>query len=201
MILKICGITNQDDATAATRAGATAIGFNFYPKSPRYIAPERAAAIATAEGVRRIGVFVNERRERVEEIARVASLDTAQLHGDESTADYPESLAVWKAFRVGPGFDLSGAGRNSRAEALVLDGPAGELYGGAGRTFDWTLAAASGRHIILAGGLDASNVAQAIALARPWGVDACSRLETAPGIKDHKKMNEFLQAAKAALAS
>ena len=83
----------------------------------------------------------------------------------------------------------------------MLDGPAGELYGGAGVAFDWSLAGVATRHIILAGGLDGSNVARAIALARPWGVDACSRIESAPGRKDHKKMNEFLQAARAALAS
>jgi phosphoribosylanthranilate isomerase len=200
MILKICGITNQDDATAATDCGANAIGFNFYPASPRYIAPERAAAIATAEGVRRVGVFVNETRARVEEMARTARLRVVQLHGDETPDDYPAALDVWKALRVGPGFDLS-LYDDSPAEALVLDGPAGELYGGAGRSFDWALVGVSTRRIILAGGLDASNVAQAVALARPWGVDACSRIETSPGKKDHKKMNEFLQAAKAALRS
>jgi phosphoribosylanthranilate isomerase len=200
MILKICGITNQDDATAAMDAGANAIGFNFYPKSPRYIAPERAAEIATAEGIRRVGVFVNESRERVQAIGRLAALETAQLHGDESPADYPVSLAVWKAMRVGSDFDMSFFD-GSTAEALVLDGPAGDLYGGAGRTFDWSVASASTWRIILAGGLDASNVAQAIKLARPWGIDACSRLESAPGKKDHRKMNEFLQAAKAALRS
>jgi phosphoribosylanthranilate isomerase len=104
---------------------------------------------------------------------------------------------VWKALRVGNGFDLS-AYEDCPAEALVLEG----LYGGAGKSFDWALAARGGarKRIILAGGLDASNVADAIALARPWGVDACSRIESAPGRKDHKKMTEFLQAAKAALS-
>jgi phosphoribosylanthranilate isomerase len=200
MILKVCGITSQNDASAAIEGGATAIGFNFYPRSPRYIAPESAAAIATAEGIRRVGVFVNEPRERVEEIGRIAALDTAQLHGEETVAQYPASLAVWKAFRVGAGFDLDRAGGEAlAAEALLLDGPAGELYGGAGRTFDWTLATVATRRIILAGGLDASNVARAVALARPWGVDACSRIESEPGKKDHKKMNEFLQAARTAL--
>ena len=202
MILKICGITSQEDAAAAIASGANAIGFNFYPKSPRYIAPERAASIDTGSGVRRVGVFVNESRASVEEIAQEARLDTAQLHGDETPADYPASIAVWKALRVGAAFDLDRAGRETRAtEAIVLDGPAGELYGGAGRSFDWSLASASAWRIILAGGLDATNVAHAIAVARPWGVDACSRIESAPGKKDHHKMNEFLQAARAALAS
>jgi phosphoribosylanthranilate isomerase len=200
MILKICGITNQYDATAAIEGGANTIGFNFYPKSPRYIAPELAAQIATPAGVRRVGVFVNEPRERVQAIGRIAALDVAQLHGDEYPAEYPAVLAVWKAERVSAGFDLARYD-GLPAEALVLDGPAGELYGGAGVTFDWHLVGVAARHIILAGGLDASNVARAISLARPWGVDACSRIESAPGRKDHKKMNEFLEAARAALAS
>lgn len=198
MILKICGITNPEDAAAAVDAGATAIGFNFWPRSPRHIAPDQAARIGTVPGIRRVGVFVNETPARIEEMAAVAHLDVAQLHGDETPGGYPSRLVVWKAARVTPGFDFS-VFTDSPAEALVLDGPAGELYGGAGRTFDWNLAAPVRKRIILAGGLDASNVAQAIAAAHPWGVDACSRIESAPGKKDHRKMNEFLQAAKAAL--
>jgi len=199
MILKVCGITNQEDASAAIAGGATAIGFNFYPGSPRYIAPERAAEIVSA-GVRRVGVFVNESPAQVEAVARLAALDVAQLHGEESAADFPAALAVWKAARVGAGFDLARY-ENSPAEALLLDGPAAEMFGGAGKTFDWRLAAASRMRIIVAGGLDASNVAQAVAMAHPWGVDACSKIESAPGKKDHKKMTEFLQAAKAALGA
>ena len=198
MILKVCGITNQPDADAAIAAGATAIGFNFYPKSPRYIAPAAAAGIRSKPGVRRVGVFVNETRARVDEIVRIAALDVAQLHGDESPGDYPGCVPVWKAARVVEGFDFSQYD-SCPAEALLLDGPAGVLYGGAGRSFDWRLAGVSARRIILAGGLDASNVTQAVALVRPWGVDACSRIESAPGKKDYKKMTEFLQAARAAL--
>jgi phosphoribosylanthranilate isomerase len=201
MILKVCGITTGEDAAAAIDGGANAIGFNFYPRSPRYLAPELAGGIDTAGGVLRVGVFVNEQPGAVEVIARAARLDVAQLHGDETAAQYPTGLRVWKALRVGNGFDLS-AYEECPAEALVLDGPAEGLYGGAGRSFDWALAARGGARmrIILAGGLDASNVADAIALARPWGVDACSRIESAPGRKDHKKMTEFLKAAKAALS-
>jgi phosphoribosylanthranilate isomerase len=258
MILKICGITNQEDATAAVEAGATALGFNFYPRSPRYIAPENAAAIFTpagvcrvrldlsprgphhvepekAAGVRRVGVFVNEKPERVAEIARAARLDVAQLHGDETPADYPISpasapgvqpsagasdapvplpaqcepaagggicatLSVWKALRVTGAFDIA-LHENDPAEALLLDGPAADLYGGSGRIFDWSLIRQTTRRIVLAGGLDASNVALAIARVRPWGVDACSRIESAPGKKDHKKMKEFLHAAMLAAQS
>lgn len=202
MILKICGITNQEDATAAIQAGATAIGFNFYARSPRYLAPEEAAGIGSAEGVRRVGVFVNEKRERVEEIVRTARLDVAQLHGDETPADYPAAIepaapAVWKAVRVSGRFDVTDY-QDDPAEALLLDGPAAELYGGAGLAFDWSLVRANSRRIVLAGGLDASNVAAAIEMVRPWGVDACSRIESAPGKKDHRKMNQFLEAARAA---
>jgi len=198
MVLKICGITNAEDAAAAVEGGATAIGFNFWPRSPRYIAPEQAADISCHEAVRRVGVFVNEEPARIEEIARLVRLDVAQLHGDEAPAAYPAALTVWKAARVTAGFDFA-AYDDSPAEALVLDGPAGELYGGSGQTFDWGLAAVVRKRIILAGGLDASNVAAAVAVAHPWGVDACSRIETAPGKKDHRKMNDFLQAARAAL--
>ena len=107
-----------------------------------------------------------------------------QLCGGETPADYPAGLRVWKAVRVSEGFILP----DCPAEALLLDGPAGALHGGSGKTFDWSLAAGAARKIILAGGLDASNVREAIAAARPWGVDACSRLESSPGKKDHVKM-------------
>ena len=191
MILKICGITTLEDAQAAIDAGATAIGFNFYPRSPRYIAPDRAAAILTP-GVRRVGVFVNESPAQIAEIARIAALDTAQLHGDETPDAYPAGLAVWKAARINGAFTFQPYD-DLPAEAVLLDGPA------SGLTFDWSLAATRAHRIIIAGGLDATNVARAIELAHPWGVDACSRIESAPGIKDHAKMNAFLQAAKAAL--
>jgi len=199
-VVKICGITNREDAAAAISFGATAIGFNFYPKSPRYVDPRCAADIASRPDIRRVGVFVNETRQRAEEIARVARLDVAQLHGDELAADYPTGLEVWKGVRVTEGSDLSALER-CPVDAVVLDGPAAERYGGAGKTFDWRCAAGLSKPVILAGGLDASNVREAVALARPWGVDACSRVEGAPRKKDHQKMQEFLAAAKAALES
>jgi phosphoribosylanthranilate isomerase len=197
-ILKVCGITNQEDASAAIAGGATAIGFIFYPRSPRYLAPERAAGIVSEAGVQRVGVFVNELPTRILEIARLARLDIAQLQGDEGASDYPADIAVWKAVRVSNGFDLNEFD-SLPAQALVLDGPAGELYGGAGKPFDWRQTSSLRKRFVLAGGLDASNVAEAIATAHPWGVDACSRLESAPGRKDHKKMLAFLSVASAAL--
>jgi phosphoribosylanthranilate isomerase len=199
MTIKICGITTQEDADAAIAGGANAIGFNFFPRSPRYVAPEQAAQIHS-QNVRRVGVFVNESPARIAEIAKVAALDVAQLHGDESPEQYPDGLAVWKGARVDPAFDFERY-RVSPAEALLLDGPAANLYGGSGKTFDWSLASQCRKRIIIAGGLDASNVALAVELAHPWGVDACSRIESAPGRKDHKKMLEFLQAARAALGA
>jgi phosphoribosylanthranilate isomerase len=188
MMVKICGITNREDALAALEGGAAALGFNFYPGSPRYIAPEAAAAIAEGLPIWKAGIFVDEAPASIARTAAAVGLDIAQLHGRETPADYPAGLRVWKAARIGPDFDWS-ALDEVPAEALLLDGPA------SGECFDWTLARRGGRKIILAGGLDASNVGRAIALARPWGVDACSRLESAPGRKDHRKMAAFLKAA------
>lgn len=199
MMVKVCGITTRADAEAAVRAGATAIGFNFYPRSPRYIEPAAAARIGAGLDALKVGVFVDEPRETVERVAGEAGLDVAQLHGDESAGAYPRAIVVWKAARVDEAFDLA-RWESCPAAALLLDGPAGLLYGGAGAAFDWRLAAASRHRIILAGGLDGGNVRQAIGQARPWGVDACSRIESAPGKKDHGKMRDFIVAARAAFA-
>jgi phosphoribosylanthranilate isomerase len=190
MMVKVCGITNLDDALAAADGGATALDFNFYSGSPRYITPESAAAIIERlpAGVWNVGVFVNE--SRVVEIARIAGLDVVQLHGDEPPSAIPTSVRAWKAFRVTESFAIS-ALEAYPTEAVLLDGPAP----GTGQGFDWTLAASSGQKIILAGGLDDCNVKSAIEAVRPWGVDACSRLEISPGRKDHAKLSRFLKAA------
>jgi indole-3-glycerol phosphate synthase/phosphoribosylanthranilate isomerase/anthranilate synthase/indole-3-glycerol phosphate synthase/phosphoribosylanthranilate isomerase len=197
-MVKICGITNREDALAAIGGGAAAVGFNFYSASPRYLDPDQAAGIAAGlpGSVWKVGVFVNEAPERVAAIARQVGLDVAQLHGAENETDYPAGLRVWKAARVDAGFRLADIDACS-AEAVLLDAPAGEAYGGTGRTFDWSRAAGSRKRIILAGGLDAGNVRQAIATARPWGVDICSRIESQPGRKDHVKMAQFLKEATA----
>jgi phosphoribosylanthranilate isomerase len=193
MMVKICGVTNREDALAAIDAGASAIGFNFYPRSPRYVTGEAAAEISAAlpSSVCKVGVFVGETPERVSDTVRRAGLDVAQLHG---AALYPPGIRVWQAVSAKPGFD-AGSLDESGAEAILLDTPSDTLFGGTGETFDWSLAAGSAKKIIIAGGLDASNVRLAIERARPWGVDACSRIESAPGRKDHAKMAAFLKAA------
>lgn len=197
VIIKVCGITTLEDALAAVEGGATAIGFNFYPKSKRYITPEQAAPIAAAlpRRIVKAGVFVNESPAAAEEIARRVGLDVAQLHGDEGPDQLPAGVRVWKAFRVDEGFDVGQLDAFATVEAFLLDGPAGVEYGGAGIPFAWGLAAGATRRILIAGGLDATNVRQAIREAHPWGVDACSRIESSPGHKDRAKMMDFLKAA------
>jgi phosphoribosylanthranilate isomerase len=195
MMVKICGITNSEDALAAAGGGAGAIGFNFYPASPRYIAPEQAARISAmlpAE-VCRVGVFVNAPPDEIARVQRLAGLDVAQLHGDEPPEALPSGIRVWKALRVDDSFGPSKM-EPYDVEAFLLDAPSA-AYGGSGRRFDWAKARHTGRKIILAGGLDETNVREAIRLVRPWGVDACSRLEAAPGRKDHARLARFLQAA------
>jgi phosphoribosylanthranilate isomerase len=194
MMVKICGITNREDALAAIEGGASALGFNFYPQSPRYIDPDRAAGIIAGllATVWKVGVFVNESPERITEVARQVGLDVVQLVGQ--TIRLP-GLRVWQTAYMDENFRLTDI-ENDPAEAILLDSPAGQSFGGTGRTFDWSRAAGSTRRIILAGGLDAGNVRQAIAAAQPWGVDICSRIESAPGRKDHVKMGQFLREAK-----
>jgi len=189
-MVKICGITNREDARAAIEGGARALGFNFWPGSPRYITPERARELigGLAADVWKVGVFVNERAETIATVANDVGLDVVQLHGRETAGDFPAGLRVWKAIRIGADFDRTALGEYP-AEALLLDGTAN------GVTFDWRLAAGIPGKVIVAGGLDAANVARAIDQARPWGVDACSRLESSPGKKDHAKMAQFLKAA------
>jgi phosphoribosylanthranilate isomerase len=196
MMIKICGITNLDDARAAVENGATALGFNFFPASPRFVTVENAGRVIASlpSTVWKVGVFVNMAPEQVAETARTLALDVAQLHGDETPAQFPRGIRVWKAVRVDGEFQADALAAYP-AEAVLLDSGGTGLYGGSGQTFDWSRAAASQLKIVLAGGLEADNVARAIEQARPWGVDACSRIESSPGKKDHSKMAAFLKAA------
>jgi phosphoribosylanthranilate isomerase len=193
MMVKVCGITNLEDATAAIDAGASALGFNFYPESPRYIDPETAAGIAArlAPGVLKTGVFVNAPAGSVKNIVLAVGLDVVQLHGASFA---PSGVRFWRAVRMRPGFDFASLDALD-AEAFLIDAFSGEAWGGTGHTWDWTLAAGVNQRIILAGGLDATNVREAIREARPWGVDACSRIESSPGKKDRAKMRAFVEAA------
>jgi phosphoribosylanthranilate isomerase len=196
MMVKICGITNREDALAAIEGGASALGFNFYTQSPRYIDPNRAAELIAGlpAAVWKVGVFVNESPERISELADRVGLDIVQLVLLGQVPDLP-GLRIWQTAYVDENFRLADF-EHDPAEAILLDTPASQAYGGTGQTFDWSRAAGSTRRIILAGGLDATNVRQAIAAAQPWGVDICSRIESSPGRKDHVKMAQFLKEAK-----
>jgi|YelNatPaOPRAMG01_1025707.scaffolds.fasta_scaffold06971_6 phosphoribosylanthranilate isomerase len=198
MIIKICGITNLDDARLAVDEGASALGFVFYPRSPRAVDEETVARITAAlpKEVWKVGVFVNENPDRILRIAQACGLDVVQLHGDEPPLSRPFPMRVWKAFRVGPDGPAV-TWPAELAEAFVFDAQAGEAYGGAGKTFPWVVARGFPAKVILAGGLDAANVAEAVRQAQPWGVDASSRLESVPGRKDPAKLRAFLQAARA----
>jgi len=190
MIIKVCGITTGADALACARAGATALGFNFWPRSPRYIAPEQAAGLIAAvpAGVLKVGLFVDEKADVIESLMSELKLDVAQVHGP---MDRPLEVRYWQACTIA-------AVPNSTAEAVLIDTPAGAERGGTGRSFDWSLVAGLPGRVILAGGLGPDNVAEAIRVARPWGVDACSRLELAPGKKDIDKVRAFVEAARKA---
>ena len=201
-VIKVCGITSVADAFFAAQHGATALGFVFYQGSPRCIRVDQAAMISAVvpKDILRVGLFVNEAREQVENTARAARLDVVQLHGHES-AEYCnalEGLRVWKAFHVGEYFRPAMLEEYS-CEAYLLDAAATDgTFGGTGRTFPWPVARDAKSHgkIIVAGGLDGDNVAEAIRQVNPWGVDASSKLERKPGVKDSEKVRSYLEAAK-----
>ncbi len=193
-LVKICGITNEEDARFAIQAGANALGFNFYPRSPRYVTPARARQIAESVSASflRVGVFVNAGVQELRSTAALVPLDVLQLHGEACALPPPEIGRVWRAINPAQTPDADAA-----IEAYLLD-PAGASYGGSGHIFDWTLAANFPGRAIIAGGLDGANVAKAIEAAMPWGVDACSRLESSPGKKDPALVRAFVHAARAA---
>ena len=196
-IVKICGITCEEDARVSIEEGANALGFNFYPKSPRFITPERAAQIierVPGEYVK-VGVFVAGEgvANQAGFLSRAAEFDVIQLHGDISGIRLHGGYRIWRAMAAS-----ATAAPDGEFEALLLDSLTPQ-YGGSGKPFDWNLARGRSNRVILAGGLDAGNVAEAVRTARPWGVDACSRLESSPGKKDPKRVQDFVKAALAAL--
>jgi len=183
MMVKVCGITRREDALAAAEAGASAIGFIFYPKSSRYVTPQKARELGEALSLWKVGVFVDEPAASIEEVMRAAKLDIAQIYG----GGVPPGSRVWRAFRLEPGYR---ALDEKEAEAVFFDGK------GNGERFPWFDVRGSYSKVIIAGGLDATNVAEAIRVCHPWGVDASSGLEISPGIKDHEKVRQFVRAAR-----
>ena len=199
--VKICGITRLEDAAAAVRAGADALGFNFWPRSRRYLAPEAARAIARRlpPFVTTVGVFVDPSRDEVLRAAEASGIQVVQLHGNEPPALASSlPLPVVKAIHVADASSLA-ALASYEVSAFLLDS-ASPGYGGSGTAFDWDLAreVASSATVVLAGGLTPENVGQAVRRVRPWGVDVASGVESAPGVKDETRMTAFVRAAKEA---
>jgi phosphoribosylanthranilate isomerase len=201
--IKVCGITRLDDARRAADLGVDALGFVFWRGSPRCVPPIEAASIAAAlpPFVARVGVFVDQPLEEMRSIAALVGLDAIQLHGDEPPA-------LWagvpgrciKAVGVDVGFDAEAVAAWPAAVLPLLDARDPDRRGGTGRTIDWSRAAllSRARRVILAGGLDASNVGEAIAQVRPYAVDVSSGVERAPGIKDPDRLRAFVGSVAAA---
>jgi phosphoribosylanthranilate isomerase len=201
MLVKVCGITRVIDARQAVEEGVDALGFVFWPKSPRYIAPERAAEIVSMLPARvcAVGVFVNESVDGIADVVARSGVGTVQLHGDEPP-DYATALAwpVWRAVTVD---NAEAAARVWPAETMLLvDASDRERRGGTGTVVDWPRAAtiARIRRVILAGGLTPDNVDEAIRVVQPYGVDVSSGVEEAPGVKNSDKVARFLARARSA---
>jgi phosphoribosylanthranilate isomerase len=199
--VKICGITNLEDALGAVEAGADALGFNFYTRSPRYIRPQDARRIIVQlpQSVLTVGVCVNEAApDIVASIASESGVGAVQLHGDEAPAYCRalKKLYVIKALRVSEDF-VPESVREYEAEAILLDSFDRQERGGTGRTFDWEVARRVRElvpKLFLAGGLSVENIRDAVEQVRPYAVDACSRLESAPGRKDLELVRNFISA-------
>ena len=208
MKVKICGLTNLGDSLAAVDAGADLLGFNFYPPSPRYIDPEDCARIVRelrARGLRvvAVGVFVNASAADILKIMDTCRLDLAQLCGDEPRAVLAAvGPRAFKALRPANATALRESLANYSPRpappAWLVDAHRAGQYGGTGQIAEWNLARGLARKapILLAGGLNPTNVAQAVRQVQPWGVDVASGVETSPGIKDDAKMRAFVDAVR-----
>lgn len=201
--VKICGITNWSDARGAVEAGADFLGFNFYRRSSRYIAPAAARRIVQRlpAGVASVGVFVNEAETEMLAIARQVGLDYVQLHGDEAAdvvSRMRRSFRVIKAIRVRDSFRVAQLRNFKRASSILLDGFDPRLRGGTGKSFNWKVAKSAGRkrQIFLAGGLTPENAAAAVSAARPFAIDVCSGVESRPGKKDVARMRALVAAVR-----
>lgn len=191
--VKICGITRERDARAAVAAGADALGFVFWPRSPRLISPQAAGRIGREIPalVTRVGVFVNARPADVSRAVREAQLDAIQLHGDEDADRYEDcGAAIIKAISLGDAASLAKARALAPGVTVLVDADDRIKRGGTGKHSNWTLARllARERSILLAGGLTAAIVAGAIGVVQPWGIDVSSGVELRPGIKSERKL-------------
>jgi len=200
LFVKICGITNLEDALQAVRCGADAIGFDFSEDSPQFISHKRAADIVSAlpEHISKIGVFEKAERRFVLDIVRHVNLSAVQLYGDEGPDDLVNfEASVIKVFRVGPEFDVE-VMRNYIVDAFLLDAFEKRLGRTSGRGFDWNVAIKAKEYgrIILSGGLTPDNVEDAVRFVRPYGVDVNAGIEAKPGKKDHSLLREFIARAK-----
>jgi phosphoribosylanthranilate isomerase len=203
--IKICGVTNVKDARACAELGADMIGFNFYPQSPRYIEPEIARQIVETipRSSRAVGVFVDASADEIRITAKRTGIESVQLHGDfspETCRELAREFRVIRAFRTEAKFQPEDAGAFPDCDVL-LDAHHVELRGGTGVTCDWSAARATlpfTRFLILSGGLNAQNVAQAIAAVAPHAVDVCSGVESAPGVKDYRTIEKFIAAVRTA---
>lgn len=204
--MKVCGLTNPEDARAAIDVGADMLGFNFYTKSPRYIAPEKAREIVEqiqSDGERPllVGVFVNSPLEKVRSILEITQIDLAQLHGDEPVSVVEQLHGRgFKALRPLSEEEAEidaewFAPHGPIAPVLLIDACRKDQYGGTGHTADWTIATKLAQRypILLAGGLTPDNVAEAIRQVKPWGVDVASGVEVSPGKKDAARMRLFVE--------
>jgi phosphoribosylanthranilate isomerase len=196
-LIKVCGITKLEDAFAAVEAGVDALGFNFYPESPRLIDPEvaRDISVELPGSVIKVGVFVDAAEEIVSEISQYLGLDYLQFHGHE-TPYYCEQFATpyWKAFRLKDERTLA-LMEKFDPYAYLIDAYQEGVLGGTGQVADWELASKASHlgRIVLAGGIDPDNVKKALAAVRPWCIDACSGIESEPGIKDHAAITELVK--------
>jgi phosphoribosylanthranilate isomerase len=200
LFVKICGITNLEDAKFAVQCGADAIGFVFHEDSPRFISHYRAAEIVKSlpEHISKIGVFVNAEKKFVQEIIKHVNLSAVQLLGDAGADDLlGYDTSVIKVFRVYKDFDVATM-KNYLVDAFLLDTYKEGSYGGTGKAFDWNIAVRAKEYgrIILSGGLSPENVEDAVRFVRPYGVDVSSGVEGSPGKKDPKKVREFIMRAK-----
>ena len=200
LFVKICGITNLEDAVHAVRCKADAVGFVFYKPSDRYISPEKAAEIVMKlpDFISKVGVFVHADQKYIHDVISRVQLSAVQLYGDEGADDLVSyESSVIKVFRIKPDFDVE-VMRNYVVDAFLLDTHSEARYGGTGRTFDWNIAVRAKEYgkIILSGGLTPENIEDAVRFVQPYGVDVSSGVERSPGRKDPDRVRDFIARAK-----